>query len=219
MLIMPLLACGGSQKPKPVTFAPARPADFSGHWEVDYSRSENVQTKLNAVIREVQREQARRARAIEQGRSPGPAQSGRNSWRSIIGLAEMADLITAIELVEIVQSDREVRIKRDNSFALICDIRKPPPVVQMTAFGSERCGWDGHQLYFQIALPDGLTIEHRITMAQTRDLLGISTTVSSGQVSESFLVNKVYARYDPESAGYRCRQTLSKGRVCSTEGL
>ena len=41
--------------------------DLSGHWEVDYARSDSVQTQLNASFREVQRELRRRREAAERG--------------------------------------------------------------------------------------------------------------------------------------------------------
>ena len=39
----------------------ATPVDMSGHWEVDYARSDNFQDQLNLVSRRIQREAARRA--------------------------------------------------------------------------------------------------------------------------------------------------------------
>ena len=45
-------------------------AELGGHWEVDYARSDTVQTQLNASFREVQREIRRRQDAVERGASP-----------------------------------------------------------------------------------------------------------------------------------------------------
>ena len=46
----------------------ATPVDMSGHWEVDYARSDNFQDQLNLVSRRIQREAARRAKLAEEGR-------------------------------------------------------------------------------------------------------------------------------------------------------
>lgn len=210
-----LLAACQSKPLEKVTFAPARPVNFAGHWEVDYSRSDNVQDQLNSIARQLQQDAERRARAAERG----AAYNGRiqGSGKSILALAEMAELITATQLLKVEQNEQEVRIKRDQSFALVCDLTQAPPVVTETPFGRESCGWDGHQLYFHISLPDGLDVRHRLTRSNLGDWLGVQTAVYSVAVSQPFVVNKVYGRYDPNSGGYRCTDTLSKGRVCTTE--
>jgi len=99
----------------------------------------------------------------------------------------------------------------------VCMIEQSAPVVTETPFGTEQCGWDGHQLFFDIALPDGLHIRHRITRSALADFLVIQTAVYSPSVKQPFIVNKVYNRYNPNNAGYRCTQTLSRGTVCTTE--
>ncbi len=210
-----LLAACQSRPVEKVTFAPARPVNFSGHWEVDYSRSDNVQNQLNSLARQLQRDAERRARAAERGSSYNGSIQG--SGKSILALAEMAELITATQLLDVEQNQQEVRIKRDRSFALVCDLTQAPPVVTETPFGRESCGWDGHQMYFHISLPDGLDVRHRLTRSNLGDWLSMQTAVYSTSVSQPFVVNTVYGRYDPTTAGYRCTETLSKGRVCTTE--
>lgn len=204
-----------SDGPKPARYAPAKPVDMTGNWEVDYARSDNIQRSFNTIIRQLQQEAERRARAAERGQtySGGPMASGRD----LLALAEMAEIITAPELLEVIQTDNTVRVKRENSFALICVTDRPPPTVTETPFGIEQCGWDGHQLFFDISLPDGLSIRHRITRSALADSLVLQTAVYSPVVREPFIVNRVYSRFDPTKAGYRCTQTLSKGTVCTTE--
>jgi hypothetical protein len=188
---------------------------MTGNWEVDYARSDNIQRRFNTIIRQLQQEAERRARAAERGQtySGTPMSSG----RELLALAEMAEIITAPELLEVIQTDNTVRVKRENSFALICVTDRPPPTVTQTPFGEERCGWDGHQLFFDITLPDGLSIRHRMTRSALADSLVLQTAVYSPSVREPFIVNRVYSRFDPAKAGYRCTQTLSKGTVCTTE--
>lgn len=209
-----LIGCQ-SDGPKPARYAPADPIDMTGNWEVDYARSDNIQRRFNTIIRQLQQEAERRARAAERGQtySGTPMSSG----RELLALAEMAEIITAPELLEVIQTDNTVRVKRENSFALICVTDRPPPTVTQTPFGEERCGWDGHQLFFDITLPDGLSIRHRMTRSALADSLVLQTAVYSPSVREPFIVNRVFSRFDPAKAGYRCTQTLSKGTVCTTE--
>ena len=47
--------------------------------------------------------------------------------------------------------------------------------------------------------------------------LQIATTVFSSQVSYPFTLDKVYRRFDPSVDGITCKQTLNRGRVCTTE--
>ncbi len=210
-----LTACGSTPAPEPQFYAPAKPVDMSGAWEVDHARSDNIQEQFNAIARQLQREAERRARAADRGQTVGgPSFS---SGRDLFALAEMAELITAPSLLDVVQTQSEVRLKRENSFALVCMIEQSAPVVTETPFGTEQCGWDGHQLFFDIALPDGLHIRHRITRSALADFLVIQTAVYSPSVKQPFIVNKVYNRYNPNNAGYRCTQTLSRGTVCTTE--
>ena len=210
-----LTACASTPAPEPQIYSPAKPVDISGAWEVDHARSDNIQEQFNAIARQLQREAERRARAAERGQTVGAPSF--SSGRDLFALAEMAELITAPSLLDVVQTQSEVRLKRENSFALVCMIEQSAPVVTETPFGTEQCGWDGHQLFFDIALPDGLHVRHRITRSALADFLVIQTAVYSPSVKQPFIVNKVYNRYNPNNAGYRCTQTLSRGTVCTTE--
>lgn len=216
-LTLCLFACSSALSQRPVTLSTSvpRPVDLSGSWEVDYARSDNIQQELNTLARQLRQEIERRARAAEKGYSVSGAPIA--SGRDLLALAEMAELITASELLDITQTEGSLRIKRDNSFALVCRIDRPPPVVSTNPFGQERCGWDAHQLYFDISLPDGLEIRHRVTRAALGNALVVQSAVYSPTVREPFVINKVFTRYDPDKAGFRCTQTLSRGRVCTTE--
>jgi len=208
-------ACGGTSGPPPQTYARADPVDMSGDWEVDHARSDNIQQRFNGLARQLQREMERRTRAAERGQAIGG--SAVTSGRDLLALAEMAELITAPTLLHVIQTASEVRLKRENTFGLVCNTDQRPPAITVTPVGTERCGWDGHQLFFDIALSDGLQIRHRITRSALAEFLVIQTAVYSPSVKQPFVVNKIYNRYDPRKAGYQCTQTLSRGTICTTE--
>jgi hypothetical protein len=196
--------------------------DFSGSWELDYGQSDNIQAKLDAMVRDLRREAERRNRNAAMS-TQGPGASlvvgggGANSGASILGLARMAELITRPPLLEIKQDEHNIRVKREESFALTCEFHPGQFHTVETPFGTEACGWDGHQLVFRILLPEGLSIQHVFTLGPQGQRLNIATTVVSDQVSYPFTLNRVFNRFVPGNRGYRCTQTLSRGRVCTTE--
>ncbi|QIB67768.1 hypothetical protein G3T16_19550 [Kineobactrum salinum] len=216
-----LCACAGPQR-APIRAAPHAGVDFSGAWALDYGQSDNIQTRLNGLVRELRRDAERRAQAGGELRSPGAALmvgggGGTDSGASVIGLARMADLITQSQMLDIEQTPARIRVKREESFALGCDFHDGVSTVVETPLGSEFCGWDGHQLLFSIALPEGLSIRHRLTLGPDGQRLQIATTVISDRVSYPFTLNRVYQRMEEGESGYRCKQTLTRGRVCTTE--
>ncbi|MEQ8516596.1 MAG: hypothetical protein RIC38_13390, partial [Chromatocurvus sp.] len=143
--------------------------------------------------------------------------SGTDSAPSIIGLARMAELITESQLFDIEQNRTRIQVKREGNFALTCDFLRQATSVRDLGVGREACGWDGSQLVFRIALPEGLSIRHRFSLAPSGDQLGVNTTVFSDRVSSPFSVQRVYSRFEPGARGYRCEMTLTRGRVCTTE--
>ncbi|PLW82719.1 hypothetical protein CWI75_09080 [Kineobactrum sediminis] len=193
--------------------------DFSGTWALDYGQSDNIQTRLNGMVRELQRQAERRA---QNGDTRGPGANltignGTDSGSSIIGLARMSDLVTRSQLLDIDQDPQKIRVRREDNFALACDFHDGKPVLVETPLGREQCGWEGHQLAFIIALPEGLSIRHRLTLGPDGEWLNIATTVVSDRVSSPFTLNRVYRRMESGAAGYSCRQTLTRGKVCTTE--
>lgn len=211
-----LSACGTTDPPPP-RGQTAAAVDFSGAWEVDYSQSDNVRDRYELMIRELQREAERRARGGNHGGAISVGGSGVNSGASIYGLARMAELITEIQLLDIAQDIHRISVKREGSFALRCEFHPGQLHAVETPLGREVCGWDGHQLVFQIYLPEGLSIFHRLTLGPHGQRLNIATTVRSDQVAYPFSLNRVFNRYDPANTGIRCKQTLTRGRVCTTE--
>ena len=65
-VIAGLCGCGASTTPQQ-RVADTPVADFSGHWEVDYARSDSVQTQLNSTFRDIQRQARRQRDAAERG--------------------------------------------------------------------------------------------------------------------------------------------------------
>jgi hypothetical protein len=195
--------------------------DFSGHWEMDYSDSDNIQATLNGMIRELQR-RAERQNSGNMNRRTGPAVSmgsggSYNTAPSVMGLAQMADLVTQSQLLVVEQEEFEISIKRDASFALSCEFYSEYFHTVETPFGNESCGWDSHQLLFRILLPEGLSIQHRFTLGPSGEKLNVATTVVSDRVSYPFTLNRVYNRFEPGDSGITCELTLTRGKVCTTE--
>jgi hypothetical protein len=222
LLSVVLCGCAGAP-PKPRSTLQGdntQAVDFSGSWEMDYSQSDNAQQKLDSMVRELNREAERRARGLQQG----PVGSGMymgnmgpNSGESILGLVRLADLITQSPLLEIKQDPHKIQVEREEDFALTCEFYAGKLRTAETPFGTEICGWNGHQLVFKLLLPDGLRIQHVMTMGAAGQKLNIATTVATDQVSFPFTLNRVYNRFEPGESGFKCEVTVTRGRVCTTE--
>ena len=214
--------CGSTPQPRHVPNQPPTEVNFSGFWELDYSQSDNIQAKLDSLVRDLRKQSAQRVSAAGGYQQPtagviigGPG--GTNSGTSIIGLAQMADLVTQSQLLEIEQDTHDIKVKREEDYALTCEFFPGQYHTVDTPLGKEICGWDGHQLIFKTILPEGLTIQQVLTMGADRRRLNIATTVISDRVTSPFTVNRVYNRYQPTDSGYSCKMTISRGRVCTTE--
>ncbi|MEM6544411.1 MAG: hypothetical protein AAF680_05890 [Pseudomonadota bacterium] len=201
----------GSEPVQPLV--EADPVNMEGNWELDYGRSDNLQARFNANLRSI-RQQSARANAE---RRPGAAVAGSASQQRLLALAQMAELVTESQLLTIEQSRVAVRVKREGNFSLSCDFGPDAPGLNDLGLGVERCFWDGNQLVFHLRLPDGLNIIHRLSMSQSGDTLGVLTSLDSPGVGDPFTVRRIYRRYVPGSSGYRCTETLTRGRVCTTE--
>jgi DNA-binding transcriptional regulator YdaS (Cro superfamily) len=157
----------------------------------------------------------RRAAAAERGRAPVSA--GGTSREALLGLAQMAELVTASQLLESSRTACRSAWSARATFSLSCDYGLEGRAANEYGVGRELCYWEGEQLVYYIVLPDGLRISHRLSLAGDRRSLAIDTTVFSSAVSQPFSVRRVYRRYVPGSRGYRCTETLTRGRVCTTE--
>ncbi|TXS95673.1 hypothetical protein FV139_07330 [Parahaliea maris] len=218
LLLALTLALAGCTSTEPSLSGSSRqPVDFSGHWEMNYAQSDNIQARLNSLVRELRKQSERRGAAHGEVGGPAISIGGTNNGASVIGLAQMADMITQSAVVIIDQDDEGIQVKREGNFALDCQFAGPDAYRVDSPLGRELCGWDGHQLVFTLLLPDGLSIRHRLTRSEDGQQLNIATTVVSDQVSYPFTLNRVFTRFEPGSAGYRCEMTVTRGRVCTTE--
>ena len=215
-----LSGCGAS----PVAKRPGlqgenvRAVDFTGSWEMDYAQSDNVQEKVNSLARELNREAERRARGgIQQGPIGGTLIAGAASGEAIMGMVRMADLVTQSPLLQIQQNAHDIRVRREGDFDLTCEFYARELRRVETPFGIETCGWKQHQLVFRLLLPDGLAIQHVLTLSAAGQKLQIATTVATDQVSFPFALNRVYNRFQPGDSGYHCEVTLTRGTVCKTQ--
>lgn len=214
-----LSGCGSQQAaPKALQGGNVQAVDFSGSWELDYAQSDNIQAEFGSLVRDVRRQAERRQGNMHQGAGGSLViGSGANSGESVVGLARMADMITQSPLLEVEQGEHDIKVKREENFALRCQFHQGQLQTVETPFGTETCGWNGHQLVFRVVLPDGLSIQHVMTRGASGEKLNIATTVVSDQVSYPFTLNRVYNRFEPGSGGFRCIMTLTRGRVCTTE--
>ena len=216
ILIALLAGCGSGPASRPAGPLPSpKISDFSGHWELDYSRSDNVDRKLQSMYREWRREVERRTRGDQYRASMGAPMDTR-SFRSLVDVARLAEQITDSQVLDIEQTDADIEIRRENNFALTCVFLEGEPEVIIDELGAEVCGWDAHQLVFHIRLPDGLDIRHRLTMSEDAERLHIATQVDS-RSSAPFTLNRFYFRFNPLPEDYSCEYTLSRGNVCQSE--
>ena len=208
------LGCAQERQNEAITGV-ATPVDMTGHWEIDFARSDNLQDQLSSIARRVQREAVRRTRLREEGRgyagSPLPDQS------DLVTLARLAEIITEPVLLEVIQNDARIRIKRDKSFALVCEYDGSGLSNTLETLGIQRCGWDGDQLFFVLELEGGLDVTHRLSRSDKTDMLLLVTSVETATTRFPFLVSQYFTPYDPDSLGYRCERTLTRGTVCSTQ--
>ena len=192
----------------------ASPVDMSGHWEMDYAKSDNLQDQLNAVARQIRREAARREQLAKEGRGfAGGPLPGR---RDLITLARLAEIITEPTLLEVVQAAGRARVKRENSFALVCETDGSKISVTMDLLGEQRCGWDSSQLFFMLTLQEGLQVTHRLSRSNDSDVLLMVTSVETPDTKFPLIVSQYFKRYDPESLGFICERSLTKGKICTT---
>ncbi|MEE4277857.1 MAG: hypothetical protein V2I82_05225 [Halieaceae bacterium] len=207
---MLLAACASDPVQQEVA---ADPVDMSGHWELDYGSSDNLQAQFRTSLRGLRQQQARSAAAERAGATVGSS----GSQQALYDLAQMAELVTQTQLLEIEQDRRSIRVEREGTFTLSCDYGAGLIRAQDYGIGRERCFWDGQQLVFEIRLPDGLDIVHRMSVSRDGQALAVVSSLYSSRVSGPFSLRRIYRRFEPGRSPYRCTETLSRGRVCTTE--
>ena len=188
------------------------PADFSGSWERDYSRGDDVNQVLRDIYYYLSRTSADRAYTTR----PGPVQPSSRDMQSITALARLAELITRPQVLTISQNDQEITVDRKDDFSLLCAFYEGVAKGTESAYGTEICGWDGDQLVSHLILPDGLQVTHRFTVSEDRQQLRVVTTVASSTARMPFTLQRFYKKFERLPPDFNCIETLSMKRVCST---
>jgi hypothetical protein len=201
-------ACSSSQPTIDISgpsYSGGMPADLSGSWERDYSRSDDIEGVLNRTLLRTYRPHP------ETGY---PVQSQDTS--KVVALARLAELITRPDVLTITQDEFEIKISRKDDFTMLCEFYEGYAKRTESEFGAEVCSWNGHQLVSYLVLPDGLLVSHRFTVATNGMSLHVATTISSNATRVPFTINRVYMKFEPPESDFNCVETLSMNRVCST---
>jgi len=187
------------------------PADFSGFWTRDYTRSDDMDKVLLNAYYELGRKNANRG-------AMGPVASQRD-MSLLMPLARLVDLITRTDTLTISQTEYEILVERKDDFSLLCAFFDGVAKPTDNAFGKETCGWDGNRLISVTDLSDGLRVVHRFETSEDRKQLRVITTASSKTAPMPFTLMHHYWRIEKVPGKYECIETLSMKRVCSTGGL
>lgn len=215
-----LAACSNSGPTLDTTnpsFIGDMPVDFSGSWERDYARSQDVQGALNATLQYRQR-QANQQNSM--GRT-GPATSGlsQREVNGMVALARLIEEITRPDVLTIAQDKFEVRISREDDFSLSCSFYEGIAQGTDSPYGTEVCNWDGNDLISHLVLPDGLVISRRYTMSADGQYLREIITASSSVTRSPLVLHRFYIKFEAPARAFNCIETLSMKRVCSTGEL
>jgi hypothetical protein len=198
--------------------------NFAGSWEKDFRRSDKWEDELNRMMR-LRQEQSARQRSGSSG-GGGPAvslgainlNSSRGRGTSIVDLARLAEYISRQNTLQITQNRNEVRVERKGEAPLICGLEDGPITTFASVHGAELCGWDRQQLVFQTTLPGDIQITHRFSVSSDNEELRMVISVS-GRGSAPFNLIQTFNRYDAPADQFNCKQTISRGRVCSQTSI
>ena len=186
------------------------PADFSGTWERNWARGNDVNGAFTIAYQQLARTTPDRQFDPNTGGSM-PSQKDVND---LVAIARLAEMITRPDLLTISQSDHEIRIERKDEYALQCSFYNGQSQALDSVFGTEICGWDGANLVSNLVLPDNLQITYRFTVSEDRKDLRVMTTVSSRTTRVPVTIIHFYSRFDRLPPDYNCIETLSMKRVC-----
>ena len=193
--------------------------NFAGNWEKDFARSDDWQDELSRrmSIRQETAALQRSGIGLGQGPSISIGNLGLNKPRrrqaNLFDLARLSEYINRSSTMEIFQNRYEVRIHRRGEAPLICSMETGPNEVFSSRHGTEICGWDRQQLVFEIALPDGLYIIHRLSISSDSERIRFMTSISSNN-SVPFNLVQAFNKYQAPQDEYVCVQTVTRGRSC-----
>lgn len=213
LLLLPVLAlsgCGSTPQGE-ITTRKALRVDFSGSWEMDYSLNDRVEAQLDAYFYQMRRSLGRESnhRQME-----GQRAISHRSAQTVLDMAQFVDKISRVTVMEIEQTYTDIHIDREDTFSLDCQFPSRGLEQKNNPFATEVCGWDGHQLVFQLRLPEGLMVQQRFSLSANGSQIHVATTMYSDRAPAPFTLNRSYSKYDKRHRGYTCEQTVSKGKVC-----
>ncbi len=188
------------------------PANFSGSWQRNYARDDEV----NAVLRDAYNRLIRTSPEQRRPAGSGADPSASKQMDSLLALARLAELITRPDVLTISQTRHEISIARKDDFAMLCAFYDGVAKAIENDNGTEICGWDGRQLVSNLVLQGGLQVTHRFTISTDGQQIRVVTTVSSTTSRIPFTLRRFYSKFERPSSGFNCIETFSMKRVCST---
>lgn len=181
---------------------------------MDFSLNDSVDAKLDAYFYRLRRSMARQAngRQMESNRmSP----INQRTAQTVVAMAQFVEKISRVQVMDIAQTVTDIDVTREGTFALKCHFPSQGLQQSDNPFATEVCGWDGHQLVFQLRLPEGLVVQQRLTLSSNGQQINVATTMYSDQAPEPFTLNRSYSKFEKRRQGYSCEQTVQKGKVCT----
>ena len=221
IVVLLLLAACASRGPTLDTVNPSfegsLPVDFSGSWERDYARSQDIRGALNAMFQDRQRQvmQQQQLNSMSRGGPPTAGLSQREI-NGMLALAQLVEEITRHDVLTVSQDDYEIRIARKDEFSLSCSFYDGVAQGTDSPYGTEVCSWNGNDLISHLALPDGLLISRRYTLSPDGNQLREITTASSSATRSPLILHRYYLKFEAPAKPFNCVETLSMKRVCST---
>ncbi len=188
------------------------PVNFDGSWERNYSRGGDIQENITRLARRLNRS-SRGSSSPNERRNAGFTSSS-PSLGPIIAMARLADSITRSDTLFIDHDIQSIAVERQDDFDLTCEFSNSTAQKFESPLGREICGWDGTKMAFHVALPDGITITHRLTLSPDGQELNVATTLTSPISGTPYTLNRFYYRFEPLPSPYDCEQTLTRKRVC-----
>lgn len=188
--------------------------DFSGSWEMDYQLSDHAAEKTRQLYVQA-RSMAQRAaeRAQNSGRMIDPQIL---NVQSIVGLGRLVETIAQATVLTVKQTANHIVVERNDDFALVCDFQALGIIA--SPVGREGCFWDEDQLIFQVALPEGLNVIHRLSLAADRSRINVATTVNISGIRYPFTLNRVYMPFEPGAGQFACEYTIANQTTCTLRG-
>lgn len=217
MLFIGILLSGCASQPEIPDRQPAagRAVDMSGNWEVDFKLTENAQEKLlylYEIATSQIRQQANRRNDRNAIASRQVVQQSIDDLGDLIKLGTLADSMNRSNVLRIEQGQDYVLIKREDDFALNCELGLNAPDLEA---GQEWCGFDTNgKLIFVSRLPQGLDIVHEYLLSEDTERLSATTTVRTPALRNPYSITRIYMPFEQGSSLYNCEFTLQKKKTC-----